>query len=197
MTGRPRRETPDRPATVILPSPLGGVGTFAAELIPRGAVILSLTGEIVMGPELDSRPRRGLERQDDSIRVGDDLYVDLDRESNSINHSCDPTAGVRGQTELFALRDILPDEEITFDYATTVTPIPDEPGDTPYPEGNWRMEGCRCGSPRCRGTIGSVLTIPAAELRRYRQLGALPDLVASFFLQEAAAARRERPGPAS
>ncbi len=175
--------------TAIRASAVGGLGTFAVEPIPRGAVIRALTGEVVTEAELDARIQAGVERMDDSLRVGADAYLDVDHESLYFNHSCDPVAGVRGQTELFALRDIHPGDEITFDYSTTVAPIPGA-DDTPYPETEWRMEGCRCGSTRCRGTIGDVLTIPAADLRRYREAGALPDLVAAFLEQHALAPRR-------
>jgi SET domain-containing protein len=175
--------------TVIRASAVGGLGTFATEPILRGAVIRALTGEVVTEAELDARIRAGVERMDDSLRVGADAYLDLDLESLCLNHGCDPVAGVRAQAEVFALRDIHPGEEITFDYATTVAPLPGA-DDTPYPETEWRMEGCRCGSPHCRGTIGDVLTIPPAALRRYRELGALPDLVAAFLEQHATAPHR-------
>jgi SET domain-containing protein len=169
-----------RRLTTVRPSALGGQGTFAVEFIPRGAFIRTLTGEVVTEAELDARIRAGTERLDDSIRVGPDAYLDIDEESRVVNHSCEPNAGVRGQADLFALRDIPAGEEITFDYSTTVAPWPGA-DDTPYPETEWRMEGCQCGAARCRETIGDVLTIPDDTLRKYQQLGAFPELVALFL----------------
>jgi hypothetical protein len=56
-----------------------------------------------------------------------------------LNHSCEPNLGVQGQVVYVALRDIRPDEELTYDYAMT--------DDDPY-----EMR-CRCGTSSCRGTI--------------------------------------------
>jgi SET domain-containing protein len=173
----------------IRPSPLSGVGTFAVEFIPRGMVVHTLSGELLTEAELDARIRQGTERMDDSFRIGADAFLDLDHPSLSINHSCDPTTGVRGNGELFALGDIAPGEEITYDYSTTVAPLPGA-AESPYPETEWQMVECRCGTPRCRGTVGDVLTIPQADLRRYQELGALPDLVAAFLEQHATAPSR-------
>ena len=55
------------------------------------------------------------------------------------NHSCDPNLAIQGQIALVAMRDIAADEELTIDWATT-------------DDGDHQM-ACRCGSPRCRGTI--------------------------------------------
>ena len=56
-----------------------------------------------------------------------------------VNHSCEPSGGLRGEAVLVAMRDIKEGEEITFDYATTECI-----------DGEWE---CLCGTPACRGTI--------------------------------------------
>lgn len=56
-----------------------------------------------------------------------------------INHSCDPTAWLRG-LDVVARRDLAPGDEITLDYATFCT----EP---------MRDFACACGAPTCRGVV--------------------------------------------
>ena len=56
-----------------------------------------------------------------------------------LDHSCEPNFGLQGQVVFLSLRDIVADEELTFDYAMT--------DDEPY-----EMK-CQCGMPNCRGTI--------------------------------------------
>ncbi|HEV3245237.1 MAG TPA: SET domain-containing protein [Candidatus Paceibacterota bacterium] len=57
-----------------------------------------------------------------------------------LNHSCDPTAGVRGKNTIIAIRDLKKGEEVTIDYALSET----------YPL--WHMR-CQCGAKNCRKVI--------------------------------------------
>ena len=79
------------------------------------------------------------------IQVTDDLFIGpttpKEREGGMmhLNHSCEPNLGVAGQIVFVALRDIVKDEELTFDYAMT--------DDEPY-----EMR-CNCGATNCRGVV--------------------------------------------
>lgn len=79
------------------------------------------------------------------IQIDDDLFIgpltSEEREASMmcLNHSCDPNVGVVGQIVYRAMRDIKPDEELTFDYAT---------GD----DDDWDMD-CACGAPDCRRRV--------------------------------------------
>src|SRR5512133_1731570 len=61
-------------------------------------------------------------------------------EGDFVNHSCNPNAGLSGQIALVAMRDIVPGEEITFDYAMAASSSVDE-------------FDCACGAPACRGRV--------------------------------------------
>ncbi len=137
-----------------------GQGIFAASDIKAGTFIHTLGGARISLDEFVARVRRGDERLDDALQIGKKTYLDLDEFSRLFNHSCAPSAGLRQANELFALRDIRPGEEITFDYSATVAPTV------------WRME-CRCGSPQCRRVLGDIRSIPKAQLDQYRKAGAL------------------------
>ncbi len=63
----------------------------------------------------------------------------------SINHSCSPNAGFKGQIVLVAMHDIKKGEQITFDYATVLS----------KPRGvdkEYEFK-CNCGSVECRKSI--------------------------------------------
>jgi hypothetical protein len=102
-----------------------------------------------------------------SLQVDDRLHVDVAGEHSTeefldrfpwrfMNHSCEPSALVRGRA-VFAIRQLDPCEEITFDYNTTEDEIA-EPFD------------CHCGSHRCAGRIRGFrfLTRPDRERLRPR-----------------------------
>jgi hypothetical protein len=85
------------------------------------------------------------------------------------NHSCDPNLGWSGP-DLVALRDIAAGEELTHDYATSVTT-------------DGFLLRCNCGSMRCRGLIeGDDWRIPQLR-QRYRGRFA-PDVQRRIDLDE-------------
>lgn len=142
-----------------------GKGNFAIEDIKKGEVVTLLTGEKVDRTEGYRRVNLGLVGKDDDLQIGEDLYLYLDEHLRLFNHDCDPNGGIRGESELFAIKAITKGDEITFDYSTTVGK-----------HSVWAMD-CRCGSDICRKIVGSILTIPQERLRWYGEVGALPDFI--------------------
>jgi len=57
-----------------------------------------------------------------------------------MNHSCDPNTWWADDDTMIARRDILPYEEVTYDYATTDVDLP-------------FALTCQCGSPLCRSVV--------------------------------------------
>jgi len=140
-----------------------GVGTNAP--ISAGTEILSFTGPIVHRSQLP-------EPYDDH----DDHYVQIDRDhymgpsgqlDDFVNHSCSPNAGLRvtpGDVTLVAIRDIAANEEITWDYSTTME------------EDEWEMD-CHCGSPVCRRIVRDFKHLDPVVQQRYLSLGVVPRFV--------------------
>jgi len=129
----------------VRPSGIDGKGCFATAPFRKGRKIAELTGERVARVEA-ARRMRGRKRL--HICAIDTYWgVDGSRGGNGtqyVNHSCDPNSFVRivrGHIIFFALRDIRPGEEITLDYVESYHP---------------NTKRCRCGSPKCRGTINLV-----------------------------------------
>jgi len=82
-----------------------GKGIFTASAIPKGTVIHVLNGSRMSLAEFVRKIFSGEERLDDPLQIGRRTYLDLDDFSRLFNHSCDPNAGLRKNSELFALRD--------------------------------------------------------------------------------------------
>jgi hypothetical protein len=145
----------------VRPSALHGLGGFAIRKIDRGTRIAEYTGERMTEAEVDERYADQPDDHTFIFHVEGDVYVDASRGGNDsrfINHSCDPNCEsevVDGRVYIVALRDIEPGEELTYDYAL-------EPGEEIPPSGALPY-ACRCGSPRCRGTMLELKSEPGGE----------------------------------
>ena len=161
----------DATCVVVDTSDIHRTGSFAQRPIKQGELIRMMSGHTITKREVLKRIRRGKISPDDLLQIEADLYVDLDDASLAFNHSCAPNAGIRGRNALIAIRDIDTGEEVTFDYAATVTPKI-----APF---DWQME-CNCQSDRCRTVIGNVSTVPQDVLAKYLDLNALQ----SYIIEE-------------
>jgi len=147
-------------------SGIEGSGIFADEDILEEESVMQLSGKKVSAEEIDELLEAGKLRFDDPFQVGEEEYLVLDPLPLSVNHSCDPNAGVRGENKLVALRTITAGEEITYDYSTVV-------GDN---NSEWHM-ACNCGASTCRKVIGSWKILSSTQLAFYHKRNALPDFI--------------------
>jgi hypothetical protein len=131
----------------------GNYHLVATEAIQVGERILRIEGEFSAVPSRYS------------VQVDTDLHVEVPAEASLelvldryfwrfLNHSCSPTAILRGR-DVIARRRIKPWDEVTFDYDSTEYDMAE-----PFQ--------CRCGSPQCRGTIRGYRHLSAAQRRRLR-----------------------------
>jgi hypothetical protein len=163
-----------------------GAGIFAARRFRAGETIVledsaSYTARTVTRADLEAH---GHELDWYTFQVGPDAYL-LPRGAidDLINHSCEPSAGIRldrGGYRLLALREIRPGEEVTYDYST-------------YLAGDHEAMRCSCGSRRCRGLIGAFADLPAERRRTYIEAG----VVAAFVLDEVEPEPAWEPAPAA
>ena len=130
-----------------------GKGVFAAAAIPGGDLILEYKGELITAKEADRRHPEAPEDPSHTFffAVNDRWVLDANIGGNAarfINHACEPNCEteVQGrQVFIRALRDLSPGEELYYDYHLTV-----EGRHTPKLK---QQYACRCGTPRCRGTM--------------------------------------------
>lgn len=148
----------------IRKSPIHGQGVFASRKIRKGTRIIEYVGERI---DKEESNRRGLELFEESRKTGGaSVYIfdlnkkwDLDgnkpyNDARLINHSCEPNCEMVNEDDhlwLHSLRDILPGEEITFDYGYDIEHFLDHP--------------CRCGTPACVGYIVSRSQWPQLKRR--------------------------------
>lgn len=121
-----------------------GKGLFAKEKILKDEIVVDFSkgpGKILKDKEFkkffDSGYDYGIQVEEDAIfaATGDEEL----EEADFINHSCNPTCGIKDSLKIVAMRDIEIGEEITFDYAMSES--------TPY------SIKCECGSKNCRKLI--------------------------------------------
>ena len=105
---------------VVIKSRLHGVGCFATARFPKNSPIAEYAGERISHSEAMGR-MKGPDGQRIS-ELDTDCYIDGSVEGNDtqyINHSCEPNAdafNIDGFMIVFALREIVPGEEIIVDY---------------------------------------------------------------------------------
>lgn len=123
-------------------SKIHGWGVYATEFIPAGRKVIEYSGEKISRREAK---RRGFASEHVYLFTLDPYWTIDGSVGGSgaeyINHSCQPNLVARiikGHILYMSLRDIRPGEELTVDY---------------HFGKNVERVACRCGAPRCRGTI--------------------------------------------
>jgi hypothetical protein len=128
------------PRVAVRPSPIDGLGLFAAAPINHGEIVEVLGGTILTDAEVQARTDRG-ERYD-GIVLGPNQHLAIDSSwpGSYGNHSCDPNLWMLDGVTIGTRRRVAAGEELTVDYAVfTAT-------------SGWSMP-CRCGSRLCRGVV--------------------------------------------
>ncbi len=135
---------------VVRNSAIHGRGAFATRAVRTGGRIDEYLGKRLTDAEAERQATRG-DGHTMLFEVAPDVVVDGSQQGSAarfINHSCAPNCEsvVRGQRVfLVALRPIAPGDELGYDYNLII--------DGPY---RWVWTAryrCRCGAPRCRGTM--------------------------------------------
>ena len=142
------------PSSPVVPRSRAAASSLTRD-IAEGERIVEYTGERISSDQADAQspddearaapphlPLRGRRRVviDGSLGGNDARFI---------NHSCDPNCEVvitRGRVYIHALRDIAEGEELFYDYWYIT--------DESYTLDDLRrIYPCRCGSPKCRGTL--------------------------------------------
>jgi uncharacterized protein len=134
-------------------SPIAGRGVFARRRFEPGEVIVPYAPKQRRVPERSDEAVAAAESKI-TLRSGNEVIIpDTSVPGGWLcNHSCDPNAALyaSGEGRIQCTRPIAPGEEVTIFYGWVSH---NEPGRDP----------CRCGSPKCRGTINFDLTDEDAE----------------------------------
>lgn len=144
------------PKARVIENGIDGKSVFAIEPIVRNELIAIWGGTILTSEELTDHDSS---LQKYTLQIGENHFIVPDEissvnDAEYFNHSCDPNCGIQGQIALVAMRDILPGEELSFDYAMS--------------EGIDQNFLCRCGSENCRGTIKGTDHLLPELIKKYR-----------------------------
>jgi uncharacterized protein len=121
-------------------------GVFAKEPVKKGERIAIFGGSIMRIDDIHTLPPNV---QDYAMQIEERMVIanrsHIPEDTDYFNHSCNPNCGFSGQTFLVAMRDIAAGEEITFDYAMTIS-------ESIGSDIVFELD-CKCGSPNCRKKI--------------------------------------------
>lgn len=132
-------------------SAIHGHGIFARKDIKRGETVFIAKGKMM---KLDLKTKEEAMSNPDMIGINKNTWLDPSLIWGAyINHSCDPTVGIKGTVTFVALRDIKKGEEITFDYSISEDTL-------------WEMQ-CNCGAKNCRKVIRGIQYLPEEIFNKY------------------------------
>lgn len=132
------------PKTEVRKSPICATGIFAKQEIKKHEII-RVTGGLIL-------PKRDLDKYNKllnyvvdnvALDISEDFFIaptyeDL-QQTATINHSCNPNAGFLDTITIIAIRNIIPGEELVWDYAFSQT--------------DFAKFNCNCKSKNCRKII--------------------------------------------
>lgn len=124
-----------------------GKTIFAGRNFSKGETVFVISGPIYKVPTIYTVP------------INIDLYIDPLPPGKFLNHSCEPSCGIKNRTEVIAMHDLEKDMEITIDYAMIVFD---------YDQSKLKQDlTCHCGSKTCRGEFGSYKNSPDELKQKY------------------------------
>src|SRR5689334_19441561 len=141
------------PLVEVRNSPVHGRGVFAVQPIKKGTRIIEYLGDRVSHDAADKRYEDHDESDNHTFLFIVDKHTVIDagvggNDARFINHQCEGNCeSVIENRRVFidATRDIAPGQELGYDYE-----IGREKDDPPNVD---EIYACRCGSPKCRGTM--------------------------------------------
>jgi len=159
------RQSPPKPSETQAPKSRGrriqvrrsgihGKGVFAIAPIAAGERIVEYTGSVITWKQAQRRHPHDPNDPNHTFffHIDDKRVIDGGDGGSAkwINHACDPNCEadedeIAGRVFIKALRDIAPGEELHYDYGLVL-----EGRHTAKVKKQFE---CRCGSPRCRGTM--------------------------------------------
>ena len=144
---------PDNKWLIVRNSPVHGYGCFARRDIKKGQRLIEYLGDRISHKDADKRYEDADPNDNHTFLFIADRKTVIDattggNESRFINHSCDGncTSEIeKGRVFIDATKDIRKGEELGYDYQI--------PRDRNDPANVDKIYACRCGSPKCRGTM--------------------------------------------
>ncbi len=141
-------------------STIHGNGMFALAPLRKGERLIEYKGKLRTHQEVDDGDTGDVESGHTFLfTLNDEYVIDANHGGNSarwINHSCDPNCEAvleedeggdprKDRVFIEAIRNIKPGEELSYNYGIRL--------DEPHTAKLKKIWACRCGSPKCTGTM--------------------------------------------
>lgn len=151
--GKKKKKKDKSPPFEVRKSDIQGKGAFASRRIRAGQRVIEYTGERISPKEEAKRYNDGKMKRHHTFlfEIDDKTTIDAavgGSDARFINHSCDPNCeAVNDDGRIFieAIKNIQPGVELNYDY--------NYQHEGPISKKDRKFYFCRCGSPKCRGTI--------------------------------------------
>jgi hypothetical protein len=148
-----KKRTSRPPLFEVRHSPIHGYGVFALRRIRKGTTVTEYLGDRVTHDEADARYEGKDPNDNHTFLFTVDAKTVIDggvggNDARYINHGCEPNCESTTQNKRIyveAIRTIQPGEELAYDYQ-----IERDPEDPPNVD---EIFACRCGAPKCRGSM--------------------------------------------
>jgi uncharacterized protein len=165
LTRKPSK-TEDHPAYVVRRSSVHGYGAFATRDLKKGEIVDEYLGDRITHAQADKRYEDHDENDNHTFLFIVDKKTVIDagvggNDARFINHKCDPNCESeikKGRVFILTTKAVKKGEELGYDYQ-----IGREKDD---PENVDEIYACRCGSPKCRGTMLWPAKRPSPRKRR-------------------------------
>lgn len=163
-------KTENHPLYKVTRSKVHGYGAFATRDIKKGETIDEYLGDRITHAQADKRYEDHDENDNHTFLFIVDKKTVIDagiggNDARFINHKCDPNCESeikKGRVFIVATKNIAKGEELGYDYQ-----IGREKDD---PENVDEIYACRCGSPKCRGTMLWPPKRPSPKKRRKKKV---------------------------
>ncbi|MGC8776210.1 MAG: SET domain-containing protein [Minisyncoccia bacterium] len=142
-----------------------GYGVYAGKNYKKGEVICKIKGKSYRNYNLYFDLKNIRNYRMNPLQIAAFKYLNLNKPYLYFNHSCEPNAGIKNKSTLFALQFIKKGEEICYDYSTTI----DE------------SFVCKCGALKCRGAVSDFFALPKKLQKYYINLNAVPNFIKNKY----------------
>ncbi len=126
-------------------------GIFAGSNIKKGEIVFIIKGKLV---KFFVHNKKDALYGPNWVGISKNIWIDPNKPSKYLNHSCNPSCGIKGKVNVVALKDLKKGDEILIDYS-----IIEE-------EKLWYMN-CNCGNKNCRGKVKSIIHLPIKTYKKY------------------------------
>lgn len=141
-----------------------GKGIWALNKIEQGEEICVFSGKPVYFEETLQLGTK----ESFAFQIAKELYIYLDEPARYFNHSCEPNCGVTPDLKLIALKPIQKNEELRWDYSTSMM------------EHHWTMR-CECKKESCRKIVTDFVRLPQKDQKFYLENGVVQKFIVEIL----------------